>query len=54
LVVADDRVERRAVTLAETRGEEVYVSTGITAGERVVIAGPADLADGDSVKEINP
>ncbi|MGB6643345.1 MAG: efflux RND transporter periplasmic adaptor subunit, partial [Thermoanaerobaculia bacterium] len=54
LVVADGRVERRAVTLAETRGEEIYVSTGITAGERVVIAGPADLADGDSVKEINP
>jgi RND family efflux transporter MFP subunit len=54
LVVADGRVERRAVTLAETRGEEIYVSTGIAAGERVVIAGPAELADGDSVKEINP
>jgi membrane fusion protein (multidrug efflux system) len=54
LVVADGRVERRAVTLAETRGEEAFVSSGITAGEKVVVAGPADLTEGDSVKEIEP
>ena len=31
-----------------------YITSGIAAGEKVVIAGPADLADGDSVKEIKP
>ncbi|TNF80835.1 MAG: efflux RND transporter periplasmic adaptor subunit [Acidobacteria bacterium] len=54
LVVAEGEVERRAVTIGESRGEEVYVSSGITAGEKVVITGPADLADGDRVEEIEP
>ena len=54
LVVVEGQVERRAVTIGESRGEEVYVSSGIAAGEKVVIAGPADLAEGDSVKEIEP
>ncbi|MEE9562148.1 MAG: efflux RND transporter periplasmic adaptor subunit [Thermoanaerobaculia bacterium] len=54
LVVVEGQVERRAVTIGESRGEEVYITSGIAGGEKVVIAGPADLADGDSVKEIKP
>jgi hypothetical protein len=30
-------------------GDEVEVIAGLTAGERLVVDGPADLADGDRV-----
>ena len=48
-VIRDDRVERRAVKLGAADGDLVEVVTGLTAGERVVIEGPADLAGGDRV-----
>jgi len=48
-VIAGDRVERRAVTLGAADGDSVDVRTGLSAGERVVIDGPADLEDGDRV-----
>jgi RND family efflux transporter MFP subunit len=51
LVVAGERVERRAVTVGETRGDETTVLAGLSAGERVVVAGPPGLADGDTIKE---
>jgi RND family efflux transporter MFP subunit len=51
LVVTDDRVERRAVTVGETRGEATTILAGLAVGERVVVEGPAGLADGDRVKE---
>ena len=47
-VVSQDRVERRAVRVAGTEGEELVV-TGVTTGERVVIEGPPTLADGSRV-----
>jgi HlyD family secretion protein len=47
-VVQQDRVERRAIKVAGTEGEEIAV-TGVTAGERVVIAGPPVLVDGARV-----
>jgi RND family efflux transporter MFP subunit len=47
-VIQQDHVERRAVKVVGTEGEEVAV-TGVTAGERVVIAGPPALADGARV-----
>lgn len=47
-VAQQDRVERRAVKVVGTEGEELAV-TGVTAGERVVISGPAALADGARV-----
>lgn len=47
-VCQQDRVERRAVKVTGTEGEEL-VLTGVTAGERVVIDGPPNLADGSRV-----
>ena len=48
-VVVERHVERRAVRTGDARGEAVEVTGGLTAGERVVIEGPPDLADGRQV-----
>ncbi len=48
-VIRGDRVERRAVGLGPAPGDEAVVLSGITAGERVVVEGPADLKDGAAV-----
>jgi RND family efflux transporter MFP subunit len=44
-----NRLERRAVGLAAGAGGEAVVTSGLAAGERVVVEGPADLKDGASV-----
>jgi RND family efflux transporter MFP subunit len=51
LVVADGRVERRAVRLAAGGSDPAEVVAGLSAGERVVIEGPAELAAGQAVVE---
>lgn len=48
-VVKGDVVERRAVKLGAADGDQVEVVAGLTAGERIVVDGPPDLADGDRV-----
>jgi len=48
-VVRGDLVERRVVRLGSVVGDQVEVMAGVTAGERVIVDGPADLADGDRV-----
>jgi RND family efflux transporter MFP subunit len=53
-VVNGDRVERRAVTVDIVEGDEVTIAAGIGGGERVVVEGPDDLADGAKVTEANP
>ncbi|MBT8047074.1 MAG: efflux RND transporter periplasmic adaptor subunit [Xanthomonadales bacterium] len=50
-IVNDGYVERRAVSLSESRGSDIMVNSGLAAGERVVTEGPPALADGDAVKE---
>ena len=50
-VVRDDRVERRAVTLGATRGDEVTIEAGLKDGEKIVVEGPADLTDAARVTE---
>jgi RND family efflux transporter MFP subunit len=45
-VVQGDRVERRAVGLSPAPGDEAVVTSGLTAGERVVVQAPPDLKDG--------
>jgi RND family efflux transporter MFP subunit len=52
LVVRDDLVERRAVTLGDPVDRDVLVISGLTAGERVVVSGPPGLADGDEVRVV--
>jgi len=45
-VVVENRVERRAVRLGDSKGDAAEVLSGLTAGERVVVEGPPDLTDG--------
>jgi len=49
VVQSGNRLERRAVGLAAGVGDEAVVTSGLAAGERVVVEGPADLKDGASV-----
>jgi RND family efflux transporter MFP subunit len=48
-ILRDDQLERRAVRLGAISGNEVEVVSGLAAGERVIIEGPDELADGDRV-----
>jgi RND family efflux transporter MFP subunit len=51
-VLSGDRVERRAVSvLPGGQGEEVQIFAGLSAGERVVVQGPAELVDSQRVQE---
>jgi len=48
-VVRQDAVERRAIQTAGTDGERLEVTAGLTAGDRVVVAPPPTLVDGQSI-----
>ncbi len=48
-LVKDDKLERRAVTLGENRGSDTEIMAGLSVGDTVVVSGPADLRDGQSV-----
>jgi RND family efflux transporter MFP subunit len=50
-VVREGRVERRAVTVAAVRGDEVAIAAGVSGGERIVVEGPDNLAEGVKVTE---
>ncbi len=49
LVVREGRVERRAVRVGASQGDEVDVLAGLTAGETVVVEAPPGLGDGARV-----
>jgi HlyD family secretion protein len=49
VVQSGNRLERRAIGLAAGAGDEAVVTSGLAAGERVVVEGPAHLKDGASV-----
>jgi HlyD family secretion protein len=51
LVVQNGKAERRAVTVDGTRGDDVLVSAGVGAGERVIGIWPDGLKDGMAVAE---
>lgn len=53
-VVGRGRIERRAVSVSMITDEQVSVSAGLAEGERVVVEGPPDLAEGVEVKERKP
>ena len=50
-VFQNGRAERRAVSVASTQNNETLVSSGLSAGEKIIIEAPATLADGASVAE---
>ena len=50
-VVRDDRVERRAVKVGGTEGDQVEVVSGLASGDRIVVEGNDGLTDGSRVKE---
>ncbi|MEO7272575.1 MAG: efflux RND transporter periplasmic adaptor subunit [Vicinamibacterales bacterium] len=49
-VIKEDRVERRAITVGNTNGDQMDVLSGVNAGERVVLEPPAAMKDGDRIK----
>jgi RND family efflux transporter MFP subunit len=49
-VLNEDRVERRAIKIGLENGDRIEVVSGVHAGERVVVDGPAALKDGDKVR----
>lgn len=53
LVLQGEALERRAVKLGKESSGRMTVEAGLQAGEKVVIEGPAELADGDRV-EVEP
>jgi RND family efflux transporter MFP subunit len=50
-VVRDNRVERRAVTVETAYNDEVSIAAGVSGGEKVVVEGPEDLAEGAKITE---
>jgi RND family efflux transporter MFP subunit len=49
-LVKDDHVERQAITLGQTRGADVEVIAGLSAGDTVVVKSPANLRDGEAIE----
>ena len=48
-LVKESRAERRAVTVGNTRGGDAEIIGGLTAGDTVIVKGPPDMRDGQSV-----
>ncbi len=53
-ITRDGRVEKRAVTVTAPRGDEVTVAGGLNGGERVVVEGADNLAEGARITEAKP
>lgn len=53
-VIHQGRAERRAVTVSDTRENEVVISAGLVAGESVAVDAPSDLVDGSVVSKTKP
>jgi RND family efflux transporter MFP subunit len=51
LVVQNGKVERRQIKISGSQDEEVTVTSGVSAGEQVVVESDKDLAEGTVVKE---
>ncbi len=50
-VARNGRVERRAVTVGRTMGEETTLTAGLVSGERVVVRGGENLREGGKIRE---
>jgi membrane fusion protein, multidrug efflux system len=49
-VGADDRVKFKTVTIARDLGREIELASGLSVDDRVIVAPPDGLADGDQVR----
>jgi membrane fusion protein (multidrug efflux system) len=49
-VGADDKVLFKAVTIARDLGKDIELASGISADDRIIIAPPDGIADGDQVR----
>jgi membrane fusion protein (multidrug efflux system) len=49
-VGADDRVQFKTVTIARDLGKDIELGSGISATDRVIVAPPDGIADGDQVR----
>ncbi len=52
LLLINNVVERRAVATAGERGKEVLVISGLSGGDKVITNAPAEIKNGDRVREI--
>jgi HlyD family secretion protein len=50
-LVREGRLERRAVTVSNTQGDQVTISAGLNGGEKIVIEGAENVAEGATVRE---
>ena len=48
-LVNGDHVERRAVKVGTNNGAQTQILAGLAPGDTVVVEGPADLKDGETV-----
>jgi HlyD family secretion protein len=53
-IIRDGKVERRAVTIAQTTGDESTIAAGLNNGEKIVVNPPAGLAEGARISEKTP
>ena len=49
-LVKADKLERRAVSVGNTQGSQTEILSGITTGDTVVVKGPTNLQDGQTVE----
>jgi RND family efflux transporter MFP subunit len=49
-VGTDDKVKFKAVTIARDLGKDIELASGVSANDRVIVAPPDGLADGDQVR----
>jgi RND family efflux transporter MFP subunit len=50
MIVKDNKAERRAVTVGGSRGSDAEIIAGLAAGDQVIVRGPDNLRDGQSVE----
>jgi RND family efflux transporter MFP subunit len=53
-VAAGGRASRRSIQVGRTSGADTQITSGLTAGDRVIVDAPATLADGTSIEEATP
>jgi multidrug efflux pump subunit AcrA (membrane-fusion protein) len=49
-VTADDKILFKKVTIARDLGREIEIASGLAADDRVIVAPPDGIADGDQVR----